>query len=192
MYRLLIGLVTPRPIAWVRNNLSARIPQPGPIFLFNGVAAANPPTLVFSVSTVRMAPHKDTLRNIAGDTEDSQSVRCPIPHAEQMNATAAELPYNESEFSPCAHQSGSVCSGSSAACCRGQSTDGMCAAPACSRRGRTAVGNAWRSVGLCPCTWKTACSIHRGDPDPQVLDHIGRMGGDGYCRIGDRFSIKRP
>ncbi|MFO0657635.1 MAG: flavin reductase family protein [Polyangia bacterium] len=189
MYRLLIGLVTPRPIAWVGTISPQGIPNLAPFSFFNGVAA-NPPTLVFSVSTRRDGSHKDTLRNIMAIPEFTVST-VSYSHAEQMNATAAELPYNESEFSH-AHidpvPSVRV---------RPPRVAGAKVQMECVLHQLVPVGEGPLSATLVIgrivlMHLENGVLDPQGDPDPQVLDHIGRMGGDGYCRIGDRFSIKRP
>ncbi len=69
-YRLLLGAVVPRPIAWVstlddegRTNLAP--------FSFFTVASRNPPVLAISIGTSQRAgaPEKDTLRNVRARRE---------------------------------------------------------------------------------------------------------------------------
>ena len=94
-YKLLIGSIVPRPIAFVTT-----VAEDGPIngapFSYFNVVTSNPPMI--SVSTQRKNGElKDTARNILGNKEfvihivDEQNV-------EQINITAASLPPNESEI----------------------------------------------------------------------------------------------
>lgn len=98
-YKLLIGGVVPRPIAWVstmdkdgRHNLAP--------YSFFTVASCNPPVLLFTQIFSREStgkPVKDSLRNVR---ETQECVVNVVSHAqvEQMNATCAGLPHGESEF----------------------------------------------------------------------------------------------
>src|ERR1700683_5219098 len=64
VYKLLIGSVVPRPIAFVSTLNPEGAFNVAP-FSFFTVASANPPVLVFSVSRrATPDPRKDTLRNI--------------------------------------------------------------------------------------------------------------------------------
>ncbi|MFN8523543.1 MAG: flavin reductase family protein [Chloroflexota bacterium] len=94
-YRLLIGSVLPRPIAWVSTQSADGVPNVAPFSFFTAVTS-HPPTLLFSPSH-RDGVDKDTLANIraTGDfvvnvvTEDL---------AEAMNLTSEDLPRGRSEF----------------------------------------------------------------------------------------------
>ena len=66
MYKLLIGSVIPRPIAWVSSKSKDGILNLAP-FSFFTVASRNPPTLLISIGPgvhERMGSIKDTLTNI--------------------------------------------------------------------------------------------------------------------------------
>ena len=62
IYKLLIGCVVPRPIAWVSSLSEAAIPNLAPFSFFMAVCS-DPPTLAFS-SGRRAGSKKDTVRNI--------------------------------------------------------------------------------------------------------------------------------
>jgi len=91
LYKLLIGAVVPRPIAWVSTISPDGVPNLAPFSFFNGVAS-NPPSLVFSVS-YRESTHqpKDTLANLqaSGDFVVNMVTE---PLATAMNITAGEYP----------------------------------------------------------------------------------------------------
>ena len=62
IYKLLIGCVVPRPIAWVSSVSAEAIANLAPFSFFMAVCN-NPPTLAFS-SGRRAGDQKDTVRNI--------------------------------------------------------------------------------------------------------------------------------
>lgn len=63
MYKILIGAVTPRPIAFVSTVSSNGAGNLAPFSFFNAISS-NPPTLMISVSRKPSGERKDTLRNI--------------------------------------------------------------------------------------------------------------------------------
>src|SRR3954453_2916109 len=64
-YKLLIGCVVPRPIAWVSTVDRDGVRNLAPCSFFNAIGA-NPPAISISISYVDgIAPRKDTLRNIS-------------------------------------------------------------------------------------------------------------------------------
>lgn len=65
-YRLLIGGVVPRPIAWITTVDAAGGANLAPFSFFTGVSAS-PPTL--AVSIAHRAPEKDTLANLRATGE---------------------------------------------------------------------------------------------------------------------------
>lgn len=63
MYKLLIGSVLPRPIAWVGSISADGVDNLAPYSFFN-VASSNPPALSISISNKPDGSRKDTLNNI--------------------------------------------------------------------------------------------------------------------------------
>jgi flavin reductase (DIM6/NTAB) family NADH-FMN oxidoreductase RutF len=96
-YKLLIGSIVPRPIAWVSTVSAAGEYNLAPFSYFT-IAATVPMTLIFcpQVSTVT-GRHKDTLRNIRSVPEFVVNITNEDT-AELMNKTATELPHGTSEF----------------------------------------------------------------------------------------------
>jgi len=109
-YHLLTQVLVPRPIAWVlsENELSGDdVLDDGashseqrwnlaPYSFFNGVSA-DPPTVMFSVSSRSPLPTKDTLTNILARPHHTIA----LPHVGQMDAvqrTSEELPPGVSEL----------------------------------------------------------------------------------------------
>src|ERR1700757_870535 len=62
VYKLLIGCVVPRPIAWVSTIAADGVPNLAPFSFFMGVCN-DPPTIAFS-SGRRENGSKDTVRNL--------------------------------------------------------------------------------------------------------------------------------
>ena len=94
-YRLMIGSVVPRPIAWV-SSLSADGQLNLAPFSFFTAITSSPPTLCFS-PIHRAGAHKDTLRNVAETREFVVNV-VTEEVAVAMNATSEELPPEVDEF----------------------------------------------------------------------------------------------
>ncbi|MCB0339468.1 MAG: flavin reductase family protein [Bdellovibrionales bacterium] len=96
IYKLLIGTIIPRPIAFVSTISDSGVVNLAPFSFFNGVAS-NPPTVVFSVSRKRDGQKKDTLRNIEQNKEFVINMVSEWI-SEAANHTSAEYPYGISEL----------------------------------------------------------------------------------------------
>jgi flavin reductase (DIM6/NTAB) family NADH-FMN oxidoreductase RutF len=95
-YKLLIGSVLPRPIAWVSSMSSTGQLNLAPFSYFN-IVCPSPMTLVFCPGVHPDGRKKDTWRNI----EQVPEFVINIPNEEtaaQMNLCATVLPSNNSEF----------------------------------------------------------------------------------------------
>jgi flavin reductase (DIM6/NTAB) family NADH-FMN oxidoreductase RutF len=94
-YRLLIGCVVPRPIAWVSTVGADGVHNLAPFSFFMGVCQ-DPPTIAFS-SGPRAANRKDTVRN-AEHTGDFVVNVVDDDRAAQMNLSSGEYPPEVDEF----------------------------------------------------------------------------------------------
>jgi flavin reductase (DIM6/NTAB) family NADH-FMN oxidoreductase RutF len=95
-YKLLIGAVVPRPIAWVSSIDSDGRLNLAPFSYFNGVCTI-PLTLVFCPGVHPDGRKKDTWRNIEAVPEFVINITNEET-AEAMNRTATLLPSGQSEF----------------------------------------------------------------------------------------------
>jgi len=97
VYQYLVGVVTPRPIAWVTTVSPSGVVNLAPFSFFNAFGA-NPPTVVFSPTLRRDGTKKDTLLNLEqlGEFVIHSAVS---PLAEVVNLTSKEIPHAESEVS---------------------------------------------------------------------------------------------
>ncbi|ENX17239.1 hypothetical protein F895_01181 [Acinetobacter sp. CIP 64.2] len=96
IYRLLVGGITPRPIAWISTLSVDGVANIAPYSFFN-VASCNPPILWYSQVNPRNGQDKDTIRNLIATKE------CVVHIAhtdllEKMNLSCALLPPGQSEF----------------------------------------------------------------------------------------------
>lgn len=95
-YRLLIGLIGPRPIGWISTISKAGVSNLAPYSFFN-MFSMNPPILGFSAALNREASGKDSFRNV-------QETACFVHHVvtedviEVMNQSSAEYPPDVSEI----------------------------------------------------------------------------------------------
>src|SRR5271165_5248603 len=98
-YRILIGAVGPRPIAWVSTLSKDGQPNLAPFSFFN-VLSGKPPLLGFSPALRRLesrsAP-KDTLRNIRDRGEFVVNI-VTFENVEAMNLTSGEYEPAVNEF----------------------------------------------------------------------------------------------
>jgi flavin reductase (DIM6/NTAB) family NADH-FMN oxidoreductase RutF len=96
-YKLLIGCVVPRPIAWVSTTDLAGVRNLAPFSFFNAIGS-NPPAISISVGYVDgIDHHKDTLRNISDTGEFAVNI-VDEDLAQAMNATSASYPSDVDEF----------------------------------------------------------------------------------------------
>ncbi|MED3575641.1 flavin reductase family protein [Cytobacillus praedii] len=99
MYKLLIGSVIPRPIAWVSSKSQDGILNLAP-FSFFTVASRNPPTLLISIgpgTNERIGSIKDTLTNIR---EVKEYIINMVPESlgEAMYRSSASVEPQKNEF----------------------------------------------------------------------------------------------
>jgi flavin reductase (DIM6/NTAB) family NADH-FMN oxidoreductase RutF len=189
-YRILIGAVVPRPIAWVSTLSNGRL-NLAPFSFFNAVSA-KPPLLGFSPSLRwvdgRPAP-KDTLRNIR-ETGEFVVNMVTFAIAEAMNLTSGdyESSINEFELAKLATRPSQVVrppqvaqSPVSFECKVERIIDFGSEPPS----GSLVIGEI---VGV----HLEDEVLKDGRLDGDVLDLIGRMGGMQYSRTTQRFEMKRP
>ncbi len=95
-YKLLIGLVVPRPIAWVSTWSENGVANCAPFSFFN-VISEEPPLCILSFNRRSDGAMKHTLKNIRRTGEFVVNL-VEEGTAEAMHASSAELPESESEF----------------------------------------------------------------------------------------------
>ena len=97
VYKVLIGSIAPRPIAFVSTLSHDGIRNLAPFSFFTGISA-NPPLICFCpVVRAGARPHKDTLQNISRTKEFVVNI-VSEDIAEAMNLTSGEYPPEVDEF----------------------------------------------------------------------------------------------
>jgi flavin reductase (DIM6/NTAB) family NADH-FMN oxidoreductase RutF len=196
LYKILIGCVLPRPIAWVSTVSKDGIYNLAP-FSFFTVASSYPPVLCFSPAyskTVEVGDHlevvpKDTLRNVRDTKEFVVNI---VSHslAQQMNQTSGEYAPDQSEFEAAGLTP--VPSHMVRPPRVGESLVNMeCKLLQIIEFGkRPMAGNLILGEILCV---HLADSVYKdGHIDVDVLEPIGRMAGSWYATVKDRFELPRP
>jgi flavin reductase (DIM6/NTAB) family NADH-FMN oxidoreductase RutF len=189
IYPLLIGLVTPRPIAWVTSADAEGSVNLAPFSFFNAFGSS-PPVLVFSPGLRRDGTPKDTLRNVR--TTGEFVVNAAVESlAEQVNLTSKDVPYGASEVELARL---TVLPSTKVRVPR------LAESPVnleCRVLQITTIGTGHGAANLVigeVLIFHIADAVldEHGRVDPRRLRTIGRLGADSYCRTTDIFEMKRP
>jgi flavin reductase (DIM6/NTAB) family NADH-FMN oxidoreductase RutF len=189
VYHALVGVVTPRPIAWVTTVGPTGVVNLAPFSFFN-TFSANPPVVVFSPTLRRDATKKDTLRNIEATGEFVVNAAVE-PLAEMVNLSSKEVPSDESEMTltgltgvpSLKVKPPRVAESPVSLECRLRQLIPLGAGPIA---GNLVIGD------IVMIHIADAVLDASGRVDPRKLRTIARLGGDFYCRTSDLFEMKRP
>jgi flavin reductase (DIM6/NTAB) family NADH-FMN oxidoreductase RutF len=189
VYRLLISVVNPRPIAWVTSvDVEGRV-NLAPFSFFN-CFGAEPPVVVFAPNRKRDNSQKDTLNNVEATREFVVNAAV-ADLAQEVNLSSKELPPGESEV---------ALVGLSVLPSAKVKPPRLAESPVnleCRLRQIVHIGDSPLSANL---VIGEVVLIHvaervldeRGRVDPRKLRTIARLGGDYYCHSSDLFQMKRP
>lgn len=185
-YRLMISIVTPRPIAWVSTLGPDGTRNLAPYSFFNCVGGP-PLTVMFSVQ-LRKGSEKDTLHNLRHLGE------CVIhivtePLAVAMNETSGEYPSEIDEF----ERAGLAAVPSTTV--RPPRIANAAAALECRLLKLLPVPDTTYTMVLCRVQMiHLAGGLLRpnGLVDGELLRPVGRLGGDEYSTAGRIFTLRRP
>ncbi len=190
-YKLMIGAIVPRPIAFVSTVSSDGRLNLAPFSFFCGVSS-NPPTLAFCPANKADGSEKDTLINCSTPPTGTGQFVVNIASeaiAQQMAACAEELPFGESEFAmtqltpaPSAKvKPPRVAESPFAFEC--ETMQVLRLNPGAPSGGNIVIGrivHIHADDGIVNDRWHV---------DPAKLAAIGRMAGLSYCTTRDRFDI---
>jgi flavin reductase (DIM6/NTAB) family NADH-FMN oxidoreductase RutF len=183
LYKLLTGLVVPRPIAFVSTKGPEGIANVAPFSFFNAITS-DPPTIMFAAGQ-RRGEKKDTVRNIKAHpwfvvNVVSESI------AQEMHNSAADFAPNVSEFEEVGLTP-----------VKAQAIDCMAVkeSPAqleCKLSQFIEVGKSTMVLG-------EVVHIHLSDDiylgnykiDINKLQPLARLTGNGYGRVRDIFELER-
>ena len=193
VYKLLIGCVVPRPIAWVSSVDADGVPNLAPFSYFMAITD-DPPTIAFSAApraAAAGAPRvkKDTLRNVEATGEFVVNV-VDDAHAVQMNLTSGDYPPEVDEF---------ALAGLAAAPGLKVKAPRVADAPIsmeCRLARIIPVGNAPHSLVLGQIVHfhvrDDLYDATTGRIDLHRLRPVGRLAGNLYTHVHDIFEMKRP
>lgn len=183
-YKLLIGSIIPRPIAFVTTLSKAGVLNGAPFSYFN-IVSANPPMV--SVAVQRSdGKQKDTARNIL-ETKEFVIHIVDDNNVNQINETAASLPAEESEIdlaklSPVPSTEISV--------------PGVMESKV---RMECVLEQAIEVGGTTDLIIGRIVQFHideaiyeQGRINPNGLAAVSRLAGNDYAKIGEIFTITRP
>lgn len=184
-YKLLVGSILPRPIAFVSTISADGVLNLAP-FSFFTVVAANPMTLAFCpMRQGRDGGPKDTLVNIQATGEFVVNI-VSESFAAAMNVTSGPFPPEVDEFAV------SGLTPVPSVTVRPPRVVEALVAYECKLLQVVEVGGAEPGAGA--LVLGTVQSIHVDDGGIHIerLQPIGRLGGDEYVRCTDRFTLERP
>lgn len=188
VYSLLVGGISPRPIAWISTLSSKGVANIAPYSFFT-VASCNPPVLSVTQVNPSDKVNKDTLTNLLATKECVVNI---VSHAlvEKMNQSCANYPNDVSEFYAANIQ---------------QTPSQLVSAPSvadskvryeCKLREVITISDEPSGgkmmlldvVGI----FVDDATLVNGYIDPARLDAVGKMGGDYFSTTEDKFELKRP
>lgn len=186
-YKLLSGLVVPRPIGWIGTRSSDGINNLAPYSFFNGVAAS-PPTVMFA-PTGQPSARKDTLSN-ARETGVFTVNIVNFDLGPAMNETSATHPADVDEFEA-----------AGLAVREAEAIDAPCVADApatfeCKVMKIVEIGDGPMASSVVfgeVLAFNVADRLLDGTRVDQVgLDSIGRHVGNFYSHNGELYELTRP
>lgn len=188
-FKTMLSCVVPRPIAWVSTVSAEGTPNLAPFSFFNGVGS-NPPAVIFSPCTKADGTTKDTLNNLRAVPEFVVNV---VPHAirEAMNETSYPFTADVDEFDR---------AGLTALPSRFIKPSRVAQSPVhleCKLVKIVPVGEGPLSANICIgeilCFHvATDILLPDGTVDVAKIDLVGRLGGEDYSTIRDRFNLPKP
>ncbi len=187
--KTLLSCVLPRPIAFVSTISSDGIPNLAPFSFFNAVGS-NPPAVVFSPSTRPNGTFKDTVANLRAVPECVVNV-VPYSIRGEMNDASYAFPPEINEFAAV---------GFTPLPSRFVRSFRVAESPVhmeCKLIEIVPVGTGPLSANICIA--QVLCFhvadellLSDGTVDVEKIDLVGRLGGDEYSTIRDRFSLPKP
>jgi flavin reductase (DIM6/NTAB) family NADH-FMN oxidoreductase RutF len=194
IYKLMIGAIVPRPIAFVSSLDEHGVRNLAPFSYFTAVSA-DPPVVLFCPSVRRDDPqrglvaHKDTLLNVIATREFVINVVTDAL-VEKMNLTSAQVPPEVDEFdlaglTPLPSElvkPPRVAESPVQMECRLRQIIEVSDRPS---GGSVVLGEVLRFH-------VREDLVENFRIDPEKLAAVGRMGGPTYVRTYDRFDLKRP
>lgn len=189
-YKLLVGTIIPRPIAFVTTLSDEGIVNGAPFSYFN-IVSSNPSMVSLAVQRPE-GRLKDTARNIYNSKEFVVHI-VDEDNVAAINATAASLPPEESEL---------ILAGLSAVTSSLVHVPGIkeakvrmeCKLVQAIPLGGTQEGIAGSDlfIGEVVMFHIDESLYHEGRIDAATLNAVSRLAGANYAKVGEVFTIERP
>ena len=187
-YRLLVGSIIPRPIAWISSLSAGGVLNLAPYSFFT-VASCNPPVLAVTQVTPRDRAAKDTLNNLRTTGECVVNIVSETL-AGVMNATCADYPASTSEFDAVgiAREASHLVAPDGV---RDASVRFECWLREIIDVSSLPTGGQLMLLDVVSIYASDSVMIN-GNVSPQLLDAVGKLGGDLYTSTRERFEMARP
>ena len=189
IYKLMVGLIVPRPVALVSTVDRGGVPNAAPFSFFCGVGS-NPPTVLFCPSLRSSGDHrKDTLRNVEQTGEFVINIVSDAIAA-RANATAADVGPEVDEFQ---------LAGFTAIPSEAVRPPRVAESPAQMECKLLQIIFTSQKAGAGVVVLGEIVRFHVNADleenfriDPAKLDAVGRMAGNTWVHTRERFDLERP
>ncbi len=188
-FKTLLSVVLPRPIAFASTLSAEGIPNLAPFSFFNAVGTS-PPAVIFSPATMADGRDKDTINNLRAVGEFVVNV-VTYSIRQAMNEASYPFPPEVNEFEAAGFTP----------------LESRFVRP--SRVAESPVHMECKLIRIVPvgegpgraniCIGEVLCFhvaddllLPDGTADVTKIDLIGRLGGDGYSTVRDRFDMPKP
>ncbi|ETP67093.1 flavin reductase family protein [Planococcus glaciei] len=182
-YKLLVGTVIPRPIAFVTSMSADGLVNAAPFSYFN-IVSSDPPLLSVSVQS-RAGVLKDTARNAIEAGEFVIHV-VDESNVAEVNKTAASLPPEESEID----LTGLTLIPSEVV--KVPSVEQAKVRFECQLEQAVELGGTRLLIGKVVRFHIDESIYENGRINPETLKPVSRLAGTNYAKLGEIFSMKRP
>ncbi len=188
-YKLMIGSILPRPIAFISTISQDGIHNLAPFSFFTGITS-DPPTICFSPTRRGTdGEAKDTLKNIKATGEFVINI---VNEAivKEMNETATEFPPEVDEFL----QSGLTAVPAeivSAPLVKESPISFECKRLQVLEIGKAQAGGGFLVIGEIVMFHIKDSLLENGRINTELLNPVGRLAGAEYTKLGERFTLKR-
>lgn len=182
-YKLLVGTVIPRPIAFVTSMSADGLVNAAPFSYFN-IVSSDPPLLSVSVQS-RAGVLKDTARNAIEAGEFVIHV-VDESNVAEVNKTAASLPPEESEID----LTGLTLIPSEVV--KVPSVEQAKVRFECQLEQAVELGGTRLLIGKVVRFHIDESIYENGRINPEALKPVSRLAGTNYAKLGEIFSMKRP
>jgi flavin reductase (DIM6/NTAB) family NADH-FMN oxidoreductase RutF len=188
-YKLMIGSILPRPIAFVSTISQDGIYNLAPFSFFTGITS-EPPTICFSPTRRGTDGEiKDTLVNIKATGEFVINI-VNESIVKQMNETATEFPPEVDEFL----QSGLTAVPAeivSAPLVKESPISFECKRLQVLEIGKAQAGGGFLVIGEIVMFHIKDSLLENGRINTELLNPVGRLAGAEYTKLGQRFTLQR-